>query len=106
MAKSKKQEAKAALSSPGWGAQFEGQPSIEVKKEPKFKRKTYLLTDELVDRMAAQAVANKVGVNDLARYLLDHVLTLAESGEIPIPIRTEQIEEVPGRVVIKNVIDV
>lgn len=99
---SKRAKTKTALS--GIDAQF--QTPQKSKLEPKYRRKTYLLTDEHVERLAALAVENRVGVNDLARYLLDQVLTLAESGELPIPTRTEQTEEVPGRIVIKTVVDV
>lgn len=110
--KSRMQEAKNALnapaaSTPAWDAQFQGQVAApDAKPAPRYKRKTYLLTDELVDRMARLSRTYKVGVNDLARYLIDHAISAAEAGDLDIPIKVEEVEEVPGRVVIKNVIDV
>lgn len=47
---------------------------------PKFRRKTYLMSDELIERIEAIAEAEHVGINELHRYLVDLALTQIEDG--------------------------
>jgi len=56
------------------------EPEKTPKPEPKFKRKTYLMTDELITRIEAIAEAENVGINELHRYLVDLALTQIEDG--------------------------
>ena len=46
-----------------------------------YKRKTYLMTEELIGRIEEQAQAHNVGVNEMARYCFDLALSLMETGE-------------------------
>jgi hypothetical protein len=48
-------------------------------------RKTYLLTPELVDHVADLAESERVGINELVRFLLRSSLELVENGELEIP---------------------
>lgn len=47
---------------------------------PKYKRKTYLMSDELIQRIEAIAETERVGINELHRYLVDLALTQIEDG--------------------------
>ncbi|KAA3664979.1 MAG: hypothetical protein DWQ04_02940 [Chloroflexi bacterium] len=51
----------------------------------KPKRKTYLITQDIIDRIEMLAEEERVGINDLTRFLLTVALDLAENGEIEIP---------------------
>ena len=53
----------------------------DTAKAGDFVRKTYLLTPDLVQRVEALAKQERVGINELVRYLLDTVLTQIEAGE-------------------------
>ena len=75
-------------------AQF--QNAHKPRAADKFRRKTYLLNDDLINRMAIVAASHKVGVNDMARYLLEHVLTLAESGQVEIETAEIPADDRPG----------
>lgn len=90
---SKRAKAKDMLS--GIDAQFQT-PQAAKQKEPEYRRKTYLLNDELVKRMATLAAAHRVGINDMARFLLDHVLTMAEEGQIEIETEVIDATDRPG----------
>lgn len=48
-------------------------------------RKTYLISQEIIDRIEIMADQERVGINELTRYLLTAALDLAENGEIEIP---------------------
>jgi hypothetical protein len=59
-----------------------GPPSEkEMVKAGDYIRKTYLMTPELVKRVEELAAAEKVGINELVRHLLDSTLTQIERGE-------------------------
>lgn len=90
MAKKKALAIEDALSSPAapqkWQQQFSDRgPGSEPVKAPekaeRLKRKTYLMTDELIRRAETQAAAYQVGVNEMVRYCLDYALSLIEAGE-------------------------
>lgn len=57
------------------------------KRRSAIQRKTYLLTPDLVDHVAALAEEERVGINELVRFLLRSSLDLVESGELEIPTR-------------------
>lgn len=52
-----------------------------------LQRKTYLLTPEMVEHVAALAEAERVGINELVRFLLRSSLEMVEAGELEIPTR-------------------
>lgn len=59
-------------------------------------RKTYLLTPELVDHVADLAENERVGINELVRFLLRSSLELVENGELQIPTRPARRQIVRG----------
>lgn len=60
-------------------------------------RKTYLLTPELVDHVADLAESERVGINELVRFLLRSSLELVENGELEIPTRPARRQIVRGQ---------
>lgn len=79
----------------GWRDQFtDGQEQSEPVTTPKqkssstYKRKTYLMTDELIQRIAVQAEKIGVGINEMNRYLLTVALVLVENEEHEIQVQT------------------
>ncbi|HZD11078.1 MAG TPA: hypothetical protein VE553_07025 [Candidatus Binatia bacterium] len=80
----------------------ESQASEESRKVTRHKprnplqRKTYLLTPELINHIAALAESERVGINELARFLLRSSLDRVESGELEIPTRPATREIVRG----------
>ena len=58
--------------------------SRDAAKAGDFMRKTYLLTPDLVQRVEALAKQERVGINELVRYLLETILTQVEAGEVSI----------------------
>lgn len=65
MASKRKQTANMLNKSAAIDAQFQPAQSAQDAPKPE-KRKTYLLTEPLIDRMAALAAAHRVGVNDMS----------------------------------------
>jgi hypothetical protein len=57
------------------------------RRHSTIQRKTYLLTPELVDHVAALAEEERVGINELVRFLLRSSLEMVETGELEIPTR-------------------
>lgn len=78
----------------GWRDQFVDSPQEESdskderKATLRYRRKTYLMTDELIRRIETQARQAGVGVNEMNRYLLTMALDLVESGKHEIPVQT------------------
>lgn len=68
------------------------EPRHTNKKGP-LKRKTYLLTPGLIEQVATLAETERVGINELVRYLLRSSLEMVETGELDIPTKpaTRQI---------------
>lgn len=60
-----------------------------------LQRKTYLLTPELVEHVAALAEEERVGINELVRFLLRSSLEMVETGELEIPTRPARRRIVP-----------
>lgn len=52
-----------------------------------LQRKTYLLTPEMVEHVATLAEEERVGINELVRFLLRSSLEMVEAGELEIPTR-------------------
>jgi hypothetical protein len=71
----------------GWKDQFETEPVAEEQKPSskqagvKYKRKTYLMSDDLIERIKAQAEKFGVGINETHRYLVSLALEQVEAGE-------------------------
>ncbi|MEM7800543.1 MAG: hypothetical protein AAF633_15210 [Chloroflexota bacterium] len=63
------------------------EPEVEVETEDpqKLKRKTYLLTQELIERIALLADQERVGINELVRFLLTEAVISVENGDLEIP---------------------
>ena len=79
----------------GWQDQIKmGQPEPTPQKPPTktstYIRKTYLMNQELIDRIQAVVEQENVGQNELVRYLVDMALTQIEDGTHELPTR-------PGR---------
>lgn len=55
-----------------------------------MKRKTYLLTEGLIGRVETLARNERVGINELVRYLLQFALDEVESGRHALPTETEE----------------
>lgn len=78
----------------GWRDQFAEVPQEEPdstddrKATLRYRRKTYLMTDELIRRIEVQAKRKGVGVNEMNRYLLTLALDLVESGKHEISVQT------------------
>lgn len=83
---------------PGWRDTI--RPSIPVEAEPedtisvarvnranrdKPRRKTYLLLPDMIERIAILAEEERVGINELVRFLLSHSLDQIENGRLEIP---------------------
>ena len=83
-------------SRPGWRDTITGsqqqtprprqEPQPEERESP-LKRKTYLLTPELIDQIAALAEEERVGINELVRFLLRSALEQIATDEMEIPTR-------------------
>ena len=74
----------------GWRDQFDGENTTELTPASKspYRRKTYLMSDDLIRRIEVQAERADVGVNEMNRYLLSLALELVERGEHHIQVRT------------------
>lgn len=72
----------------GEGPQATPQATDERQATLRYKRKTYLMTDELIRRIETQAKRKGVGVNEMNRYLLTLALDLVESGQHEISVQT------------------
>ena len=59
-------------------------PTRPVRRN-KPKRKTYLLTPDLIERIEILADEERVGINELVRFLLNTSIELIETGQIEIP---------------------
>ena len=98
---------------PGWRDAISGPLREEVQREDAtedvgqrfssrsqqrnpLQRKTYLLTPELVDQVAALAKAERVGINELVRFLLRSALEMVDAGQLQIPTRPAKRQIVPG----------
>ena len=63
------------------------QKGPEKTRESPLKRKTYLLTPELIDQIASLAEEERVGINELVRFLLRSALDQVVADEMEIPTR-------------------
>lgn len=63
-------------------------PPPKTPPRNRKKRKTYHLPVRLIEEIEALAAEEKVGISDLATYLLDAALEAVHRGELTIPTRT------------------
>ena len=85
---SKKQQTADALKPKGWASQLGEEPAATTKsKGGPLKRKTYLMTDDLIARLDATAKAHGIGVNELVRYLCKHGIDELDTGTHKLPVR-------------------
>lgn len=89
---------------PGWedtvdgphGAPAETRRPAFVKQEPepepanKLKRKTYLLYPDMIEEIEAIAEQERVGINELVRYLLGVALDQLYHQELDIPTKPDR----------------
>ena len=75
------------LSGVGVIGERRGQPA---SKAGRYYRKTYLLTEELIDRVKQVADREKVGHSELVRWALQTVLDEVDEGTRQIPISVEE----------------
>jgi hypothetical protein len=59
------------------------QPPRPRRNKP--KRKTYLLTPDLIEQIEILAEEEHVGINELVRFLLTTSIELIETGQVDIP---------------------
>lgn len=64
-------------------------PPAEPVRKPRnrIRRKTYLLSGDLIERIEALADQERVGINELVRFLLAEAITQVEAGDLTIPTR-------------------
>lgn len=83
-------------SRPGWRDTITGSQQPAPRRQPEqereerespLKRKTYLLTPELIDQIALLAEEERVGINELVRFLLRSALDQIAAEEMEIPTR-------------------
>lgn len=95
----RKQELSEKLATPapqGWRDQVSRPVEPEPESEPEvvtggsYIRKTYLLTPALIDRIKDLADHERVGQNELVRYLLAFALEQVESGRHTLPAQPVQ----------------
>ena len=78
------------LSKPaGWQDQVSGtHPDTGSGSAPQYKRKTYLLTEEIIERIEELADRERLQLNELVRWLLTDALDRIEAGETELPTQT------------------
>lgn len=67
-------------------------PAAQPTPEPanKLKRKTYLLYAGMVDEIEQLAERERVGINELVRYLIGTALDQVYGGQLVIPTRPDK----------------
>jgi hypothetical protein len=94
----RKQELSEKLASnppQGWRDQVGPTPDpipteTEASRAGQYIRKTYLMTPALIDRIKALADEERVGQNELVRYLLAFALDQVDSGRHALPAQPVQ----------------
>jgi hypothetical protein len=61
-----------------------------ASKAGQYYRKTYLLTEELIDRVKQVANEHRVGHSELVRWALQTILDEIQEGEREIPVTVEE----------------
>lgn len=80
-----------AAPAPGWKEQINPTPAPEPEPSKlEYIRKTYLVTPELIERVKQTADREKVGQNELLRYLLTWALDELDEGNHHLPLEEEK----------------
>ena len=66
------------------------EPEPEPEPANKIKRKTYLLYAGMIEEIASLAAQERVGINELVRYLLGTALDQVYEGTLTIPTQPGQ----------------
>jgi hypothetical protein len=79
-----------------FGGKLSGIGSVGVQRQQpaskagRYYRKTYLLTEELIDHVKQVADQYQVGHSELVRWALQTILSEIETGERQIPVTVEE----------------
>ena len=74
----------------GIGTTGQAQRTQPASKAGRYYRKTYLLTEELIDAVKRVANQHGVGHSELVRWALQTILDEVEGGEREIPVIVEE----------------
>jgi hypothetical protein len=91
---------KKLASSPSWKDTIapgkSGKSAVEDQStdSQKLIRKTYLLFAEDIERVLKLAEQERVGINELVRYLLNMGCDMIESGDHVLPTKTEEVRRI------------
>jgi len=80
----------------GIGVAGESQRGQPASKAGRYYRKTYLLTEELIDGVKRVAAQHQVGHSELVRWALQTILDEVEGGEREIPVIVEEKRVIGG----------
>lgn len=67
-----------------------------ASKAGRFYRKTYLLTQEIIERVKETANQNKVGHSEFVRWALTTMMDEIEDGSREIPVTVEERRVISG----------
>jgi hypothetical protein len=73
-----------------------GQEPPPASKAGRFYRKTYLLTQEIIERVKATANQNRVGHSEFVRWALTTIMDELEDGSREIPVTVEEKRVISG----------
>jgi hypothetical protein len=65
----------------------EPEPASRRRNRGRYKRKTYLIPPEMIAHIEEVADQERVGINELVRFLLGTALDMVEDGQLEIPTR-------------------
>ena len=77
-------------------AEEEARKAARRQRSNPLQRKTYLLTPELIEHIASLAETERVGINELVRFLLRSSLEMVENDALQIPTRPAKRQIVRG----------
>lgn len=80
-----------------WEHAIDASPSNDRRrssKPEKWKRRTFLLTPDLAERIDELAEQYAVEKNALVRYALDAIISDIESGEHELPVKEKVVREI------------
>jgi hypothetical protein len=80
----------------GIGVAGETQRRQPASKAGRYYRKTYLLTEELIDGVKRVANQHRVGHSELVRWALQTILEEVQSGAREIPVIVEEKRVIGG----------
>ena len=61
----------------------------DTTRAGQYRQKSYLLTDDLIERVRATAEAHGVGLNEFVRWALARTVDGLDSGQIELPVVEE-----------------